>query len=88
MPSALILGGCRKRIIPVCREGEVATAERIDQVWALEGRGWLLGRLVVQKRTARQQADSLRDCGLEKTAELRMRTAMRGQSLAKCEESR
>jgi hypothetical protein len=88
MPPALILGGRGKRIIAICREGKVAAAERIDQVWALEGRGWLLGRLVVQERTARQQTDGLRDRGLEQTAELRMRAAMRGQSLAKCEESR
>lgn len=64
----------------------MAAAERIDNVWTLEGRRGLLRRVGTEEGAARQKANGLRHGGLEETTELRMRAAMSGQGLTEGEE--
>jgi hypothetical protein len=67
----------------------VTFAERVDEVRGLERGGGLPGRVVlVQERAAREEADRLRDGGLEEAAELRMCRAVGGQDLTEGEERR
>ena len=60
-------------------ECEVSATERINEIWALERRVWLLGRVVCGEEGApREEADRLGDCRLEKTAILRICGPMGG----------
>lgn len=87
VPPALVGGRRGKAILASGGVGEVATGEGVGYVGARKGAVDSFWSVVgFEERALREQANCLRDGWLEEAAELRMREAVAGESLAEHEE--